>query len=116
MCSKEYPLIRSIRSKIFFLRTGATDTRNVYTDMSHLYLAGGLRRIQGITIAKLKGVYKGRATGSTETVLQFLQKPKNQKALEMLRKGYKGREVATLLQLNVNTVSKIKRLGLSASN
>src|SRR5215204_4512926 len=35
------------------------------------------RQLEGIKIAKLKGVYKGRAEGSKEDVLKFLSKGKN---------------------------------------
>ena len=71
------------------------------------------RQFQGIEIAKLKGVYLGRKEGSKEDVLQFLNKPKNKKALDYLKKGYKSIEVSKLTDLNVNTISKIKRLGLN---
>ena len=67
---------------------------------------------QGIAIAKLKGVYLGRKEGSKEDTLQFLSKPKNKKALDYLKKGYKAVEVSKLTDLNVNTVTKIKKLGL----
>ena len=67
---------------------------------------------QGIAIAKLKGVYLGRKAGSKEDALQFLTKPKNKKALEYLKKGYKAVEVSKLTELNINTITKIKKLGL----
>jgi hypothetical protein len=51
--------------------------------------------------------------GAKEDVLKFLSKPKNKKALEYLKKGYKGSEVATLTGLNPNTIVKIKKLGLA---
>lgn len=68
---------------------------------------------QGIAIAKLKGVYLGRKAGSKEDILQFLTKPKNKKALDYLKKGYKLVEVAKLTDLNINTITKIKKLGLA---
>jgi DNA invertase Pin-like site-specific DNA recombinase len=67
---------------------------------------------QGIAIAKIKGVYLGRKAGSKEDTLQFLTKPKNKKALEYLKKGYKAVEVSKLTDLNINTITKIKKLGL----
>jgi len=67
------------------------------------------RQMEGIRIAKLKGKYKGRKTNSNEDVLQFLSKPKNKKAVEYLKKGYKGVEVAKITGLNVNTISKIRK-------
>ena len=45
------------------------------------------RRTKGIRIAKLKGVYEGRAVGSKEDVLSFLSKPKNKEALTFLKKA-----------------------------
>lgn len=71
------------------------------------------RQMEGIRIAKMKGVFKGRRKGSNETALQFLSKEKNKKALEYLKKGYKAVEVAKLTDLHVNTISKIKRVGLA---
>lgn len=66
------------------------------------------RQLEGIKIAKLKGLYKGRKNGSKEDVLTFLSKPKNKKALELLKKGYKGVEVAKIAGVHPNTVTKIK--------
>jgi len=68
---------------------------------------------QGIFLAKLKGnVYLGRKTGSKEDVLQFLAKEKNKKALELLKKGYKGTEISKIVGININTITKIKKLGM----
>jgi DNA invertase Pin-like site-specific DNA recombinase len=69
------------------------------------------RQLEGIKIAKLKGAYKGRKQGTKEDVLAFLSKEKNKKALELLKKGYKCIEVAKILELHVNTITKIKKLG-----
>lgn len=71
------------------------------------------RQLEGIELAKLRNVYTGRKKGTKEDVLKFLSKPKNRKALELLNKGYKGTEVARIVGLNVNTVTKIKKLGSS---
>ena len=71
------------------------------------------RQIEGIKIAKLKGVYKGRKEGSKEDVYSFLDKPKNKKALDYIRKGYKLNEAAKLSGLHINTVTKIRKLGLA---
>ena len=73
------------------------------------------RQIEGIRIAKMKGVYLGRKTGSNETTLDFLSKEKNKKALDYLKKGYKVNEVSKLTDLHINTISKIKKLGLTMS-
>ncbi len=68
------------------------------------------RQLEGIRIAKLKGTYTGRKTGSKESLITFLSKEKNKKAYDYLRKGYKVGEVAKITDLHINTVSKIKKL------
>ena len=72
------------------------------------------RQLDGIRIAKLKGVYKGRMAGSKEDALAFLSKEKNKKALDLLKKGYKGVEVSKIVGININTITKVKKLGLVA--
>lgn len=71
------------------------------------------RQLEGIKIAKLKGVYKGRLEGTTEDVHTFLDKPKNKKALEYIKKGYKLTEAAKLSDVHINTMTKIKRLAFA---
>lgn len=73
------------------------------------------RQVEGIKLAKLKGVYKGRAAGSKEDTLAFLSKKKNKEALAYFKKGYKAIEIAKLTGLHLNTLTKIKRLGLNES-
>lgn len=69
------------------------------------------RQKEGIEIAKLKGnVYFGRKPNSKEDPLRFLSKPRNKKAMELLKRGYKAREVARIIGLSPNTVTKIKKL------
>jgi DNA invertase Pin-like site-specific DNA recombinase len=70
------------------------------------------RQLEGIKIAKLKGVYLGRRPGSVENNLSFLKKEKNQKALYYLQKGYKAVEISKIVGLHQNTITKIKRLGM----
>ena len=70
------------------------------------------RQLEGVRIAKARGVYKGRLQGTNEDVLSFLNKPKNKKALEYLKKGYKMNEASKLAGVHINTMTKIKRLGL----
>src|ERR1035437_867808 len=70
------------------------------------------RQIEGIRIAKMKGSYTGRKEGSKESVLSFLSKEKNKKAIDYLKKGYKIVEVSKLTDLHFNTVSKIKKLSI----
>ena len=71
------------------------------------------RQLEGIAIAKAKGKFLGRKTGTTEDVHKFLNKPTNKKVLEYLRKNYTQREIAKILGVSINTVGKVKKLGLS---
>ena len=66
--------------------------------------------MEGIKLAKLKGAYTGRKKGSTEDTLEFLNKPKNKKALEYIKKGYKMNEAAKLADVHINTMTKIRKL------
>jgi DNA invertase Pin-like site-specific DNA recombinase len=68
------------------------------------------RQLQGIEIAKAKGVYKGRKEGTTEDVLTFLSKPKNKKITELLKKGYRSTEIQKITGASPNTIVKIKRI------
>ncbi|WP_316826229.1 recombinase family protein [Pedobacter miscanthi] len=71
------------------------------------------RQREGINIAKAKGKYSGRRAGSTEDTLKFLSKPKNREALNYLKKGHlKNTEIAKLTGVHINTITKIKKLGL----
>jgi DNA invertase Pin-like site-specific DNA recombinase len=67
-------------------------------------------QMSGIRIAKLNGTYKGRKPGSKEDVLTFLSKPKNKKAIELLKLGNKAADVAAAAKVHINTVTKIKKL------
>jgi DNA invertase Pin-like site-specific DNA recombinase len=68
------------------------------------------RQRQGIDLAKAKGIYKGRKTGTQEDTLKFLSKPKNKKVIELLRKGYKSKDISQLVGVHINTITKIKKL------
>lgn len=70
------------------------------------------RQMQGIAIAKAKGKYLGRKKGTTEDVLRFLSKEKNQKALVYLKKGYKATEISKIVGVHINTIGKIKRIAM----
>lgn len=73
-------------------------------------------QLEGIAIAKAQKRFTGRAFGSTEDVHKFLSKPKNKKALEYLKKGYKLREAAKLAEVHINTMTKIKKLAFANNN
>jgi DNA invertase Pin-like site-specific DNA recombinase len=68
------------------------------------------RQLEGIRIAKLKGAYKGRQKGSSEDLLSFLNKDRNKKAVEYMKKGYKNTEISKITGLHINTLTKIKSL------
>jgi DNA invertase Pin-like site-specific DNA recombinase len=68
------------------------------------------RQRQGIDLAKSKGVYKGRKIGTQEDTLTFLSKPKNKKVIELLRKGYKSKDISQLIGVHINTITKIKKV------
>ncbi|MNJ92891.1 putative transposon Tn552 DNA-invertase bin3 [compost metagenome] len=73
------------------------------------------RQREGIDIAKIKGKYKGRKIGSTEDNLMFLSKPKNKLALEYLKRGdLKNTEISKLVDIHINTITKIRKLGIAA--
>lgn len=74
------------------------------------------RQLEGIAIAKANGVYKGRNKGTKESALKFLNKDKNKKALELLNKGYKNVEIAKIVGIHPNTVTKIKKFNQKINN
>jgi DNA invertase Pin-like site-specific DNA recombinase len=68
------------------------------------------RQLEGIRIAKMKGIYKGRKKGSSEDLVAFLSKKKNKAVVDYLKKGYKAVEISQLADVHVNTVTKIKKI------
>ena len=65
---------------------------------------------QGIALAKLDpNKYMGRKPGSVEDPVKFLSKKRNRQALDLLKNGYKNIEVAKIVGLHPNTITKIKR-------
>lgn len=77
--------------------------------LSHSAIAAGL---EGIKLAKIKGAYKGRITGSNEDALTFLSKKRTKEALAYLRKGgLKSVEISKLTGLHINTITKNKKVG-----
>jgi DNA invertase Pin-like site-specific DNA recombinase len=67
------------------------------------------RQAEGVAIAKANGIYKGRAKNTTESNLDFLNKPKVKLAIDYLDKGMKAVEVNKLTGLHPNTITKIKK-------
>lgn len=68
------------------------------------------RQLEGIAVAKAKGLYLGRKKNTKEDTLQFLSKPKNKRAIDYLKKGYKKSEAAKLAGVNPNTITKIAKI------
>ena len=63
---------------------------------------------EGRELAKLQGKFLGRKKGTSESTIQFLEKHK--KPIDLLKKGYKGVEVAKICNISLNTITKIKKL------
>ena len=68
------------------------------------------RQLEGIRLAKMRNVYTGRKAGTKEDLLTFLNKDKNKKAVEYIKKGFKNTEVSKLTGLHINTLTKIKSI------
>jgi DNA invertase Pin-like site-specific DNA recombinase len=64
---------------------------------------------EGIELAKLRGIYKGRKKGSKADIQKWIQKPKIAKTIEYLKKGYKANEISKIVGVHVNTITKVKR-------
>jgi DNA invertase Pin-like site-specific DNA recombinase len=67
------------------------------------------RQLEGIAISKLQKKFTGRKPGTKENALTFLSKPGNRKAMNLLKKGYRMREVASISGISINTVLKVKK-------
>ena len=68
------------------------------------------RQLEGIAIAKAKGLYAGRRHGTRESPEKFLAKPRSQQILKLLSEDYPVSHVAKLLDVSHTTVTKVKRL------
>jgi DNA invertase Pin-like site-specific DNA recombinase len=65
---------------------------------------------EGIALAKLRNVYKGRKKGAKTDIQKWIQKPKIAKTIEYLKKGYKANEISKIVGVHVNTITKVKKL------
>lgn len=72
------------------------------------------RQKQGIEIAKLKGVYKGRVKGTTEPDKEFLLRHKQ--TIKLLNQNYSLRNIAKICSISLSTVQKVKRINLEQEN
>jgi hypothetical protein len=61
-------------------------------------------------LAKLRGVYKGRRKGAKSDIQKWIQKLKIAKTIEYLKKGYKANEIAKIIGIHVNTITKVKQV------
>ena len=68
------------------------------------------RQLEGVKLAKARGVYTGRKQGTKEDILKVLSKPQNKKAIEYLKRGMSNTEAAKLAGVHINTMTKIKKL------
>ena len=66
------------------------------------------RQKEGIALAKLRGVYKGRDLGSIESDEDFLNKYNG--VIKTLKKGISIRDVAKICSVSVGTVQKVKKI------
>ena len=65
---------------------------------------------EGIELAKLRGIYKGRKKGAKADIQKWIQKPKIAKTIEYLKKGYKANEISKIVGIHVNTITKVKKM------
>jgi DNA invertase Pin-like site-specific DNA recombinase len=69
------------------------------------------RKKKGIEMAKSRGAYTGRKCGSKETLENFISKPKNKIAIELLKEGkLKKAAIARLIGVHVNTITKLAKV------
>jgi hypothetical protein len=66
-----------------------------------------LQRI-GIERAKERGVYSGRRRGAKSDMEVWAKKPKISKSIEYLNQGYTAKEISKIVNIHVNTITKIK--------
>ena len=66
------------------------------------------RQAEGIAIAKIKGIYKGRKNGSKLSDRDFLEKHKN--VVKELQNNQSIRRTAKLCNISATTVQKIKKI------
>jgi DNA invertase Pin-like site-specific DNA recombinase len=71
------------------------------------------RQLEGIRIAKSKGLYVGRAVNTKERKDDFLSKSKNKKIAEYLSSGYTQSEIVKILNCSFSTVQKVKKWTLT---
>lgn len=66
------------------------------------------KTLDGILRGKLDGKYKGRKTGSVESVDKFKNKPKVKKIKELLGSGLGVRSISRIVECSPNYIYKVK--------
>jgi DNA invertase Pin-like site-specific DNA recombinase len=69
-----------------------------------------MNQLKGIERAKKNGTYTGRKSDTKETLEKFLSKPKNKQVVEYLNQGLRGAHISRIMDVNPNTISKIKKV------
>jgi DNA invertase Pin-like site-specific DNA recombinase len=70
------------------------------------------RQLEGIAIAKAKGVYKGRERGSSMSKYEFLTKHKNVVKEVQSHPELSIRKLAKITGASIGTVQKVKKMGI----
>jgi DNA invertase Pin-like site-specific DNA recombinase len=68
-----------------------------------------INRDKGIERAKQNGVFKGRKHGTKESPEKFLNKPKVKESIRLIKSGLKKVDISNILNINVNTLTKIQK-------
>lgn len=66
------------------------------------------RQMEGVRIAKAKGIYVGRNVNTKESPEKFMSKQKNKKIAEYISSGYKMAEIVSIMKCSYSTVLKVK--------
>jgi DNA invertase Pin-like site-specific DNA recombinase len=68
------------------------------------------RQLEGIAVAKAKGVYKGRVRGSSMSEIDFIEKYKNVIKEIKAHENLPVRKIAKITGVSVGTAHKVKRI------
>ncbi len=68
------------------------------------------RQMEGVKLAKVRGVYTGRSVNTKESEEKFKQKAKNKKITEYLSAGYTQSEIVKILKCSFSTAQKVKSI------
>lgn len=86
---------------------------SILSSISELELSAIRERTRvGREVYIQNGGYIGRPLNSHESESKFLNKPKTQKCLELLKKGRTIREICKILSMSSSTVQKVKNVAV----